>query len=35
MLNYGDFGVNYNCAMLYDLFESNHSGLDVFLDELD
>jgi len=29
------FGVHYGYVMLYDLVESNHSGLDVFLGELD
>jgi len=28
------FGVNYGYVM-YDFFESNHSSLDVLLDELD
>jgi len=28
------FYVNYGYVMLYNLFESNYSGLDVYLDEL-
>jgi len=28
-------GVNYGHVMLHDLFESNYSGLDVYMDELD
>jgi len=28
------FSVNYGYVMLYDLDESNHGGLDVFLGEL-
>ena len=29
------FDVNHGYVMLYDLVESNHSRLDVFLDEFD
>jgi len=35
MLNYGDLDVNYVHVMLYHTVESNHSGLVLFLDELD
>jgi len=28
------FGVNYGYVMLYDLFESNYSSLDVYMDKL-
>jgi len=34
-VNYGDFDVNHGYVMLYDLFEPNYNGLDVYLDELD
>jgi len=29
------FDIYHGYVMLYDLVESNHSGLDVFLDEFD
>jgi len=29
------FGVNYDYVMLYELFESNWNGSDVYLDEFD
>ena len=30
-----NFGVNYDYVMSYDPFESNLSGMDVFLDKID